>query len=430
MAAMNVLRSAGLGLLLLILLVLDVVSGNVLHYADEIDYEQEARAIIHQHAFAAADGKLTADRPPGYPIFIAAAYLIDERPLVAKIENSLTLLLATVLLGLAAARIHPRATVFTPYLVIAYPLLLYAASVLYPQVLGCLLLTATVLLLSGERVSLRGALAAGVIYGALILAIPYFLMLIPVFAGVIFLRAGATGSSRWLRVAVFTIVAAAVVVPWTVRNYVQFHEFIPVSTNSGKNLFVGNSPVTTPNSGRTTDVIPLCKHLQEGMDEYQGDRAMGQCAIEWITQNPGAAAWLYVGKVVNYFNFRNEIATREVVAPWRDWLMFCTYYPLLALALARLALWRRFALTRLEVLIYVLYFVNGLVSAIYFTRIRFRIPFDFLLIALVAAFVCRLWDARRKVVDSRARQNVASVNMTKSGRMVHQWDSDRLVSNC
>ena len=39
--------------------------------------------------------------------------------------------------------------------------------------------------------------------------------------------------------------------------------------------------------------------------------------------------------------------------------------------------------------------VNALVSAIFFTRLRFRIPFDFLLLAVNAAFVARCWAARR-----------------------------------
>jgi hypothetical protein len=264
------------------------------------------------------------------------------------------------------------------------------------------------------------------------LAIPYFLMLLPVLAGAIALGRNAGGNAgtgaadagaRWGglgRAAAFCVLAGLVVVPWTARNYLTFHEFIPISTNSGKNLFVGNSPLTTANSGRTTDIAPLCKRISPEMDEYQWDKAMGQCALDWMTQNPGAAAGLYAGKVLNYFNYRNEIATRGVVAPWRDWVMLLTYYPLLLLALGRAAMVRRYPLSRFETLVYVLYFVNAFVSAIYFTRIRFRIPFDFLLIAVVAAFVCRLWDARRATGTSRASANVASVSIAKSGRIVNQ----------
>jgi hypothetical protein len=182
-------------------------------------------------------------------------------------------------------------------------------------------------------------------------------------------------------------------VPWTVRNYVQFKLFVPISTNNGSNLFIGNSPITTPNSGRTTDIVPLCKGAQVATTEYEFDGAMGKCARDWISRNPAAAAWLYVGKVVNYFNYRNEMATAVEGARWRDRVEFATYYPLLLIALVRLALARRAPLSRTEILIYLLYFANGLISAIYFTRLRLRIPFDFLLIAVSAAFVARCWSS-------------------------------------
>src|SRR5262249_6073598 len=95
-----------------------------------------------------------------------------------------------------------------------------------------------------------------------------------------------------------------------------------------------------------------------------------------------------------YFNYRNDIATPGESAGWRDGLVFATYYPLLLLALLRAADARRHPLQRAEILIYVLYFLNAFVSAIFFPRLRFRIPFDFLLIAVNAAFLARCWAAR------------------------------------
>jgi hypothetical protein len=381
----------GLALLILASLVLDLHAGDELRYVDESDYEQVARSILHRHAFADADGHLTMARPPGYPAVIALAYTAAERPLAAKIANALFLALATLALGVLARRIEPRASILVPYLVIAYPLLLYASSLLYPQTLGCLLLTVTVLLVTGEHFKAREAVVAGIIYGVLILAIPYFLVLVPLFAA--FIVFGRVGPKRpALLLAILMVgVSALMVVPWTVRNYVEFHAVVPVSANNGNNLFIGNSPATTPNSGRTADVLPLCKPLRPGLSEYEFDVIMRRCAVDWITQNPGAAARLYVGKVINYFNYRNEIATPGESARWRDWVSFFTYYPLLLLALARLVLMRRFPMSRTEIFVYALYFLNAFASAIFFTRMRFRIPFDFVLIGINAAFLVRCW---------------------------------------
>jgi hypothetical protein len=385
---------AGLWLLIACVVFLTLKSGNTLHYQDETEYQEIARHIADHFSVADDTGQLRLGRPPGYPAAIAAVYTVIEQPVAAKLENNVFLALAVLALVLLARRIEPGAGQLVPYLILAYPLVVYAATLLYPQVAGCLLFTLIILLMTADRFTSRHAIAAGVLYGALILTIPSFILLLPLLGAFLVLDRARINWPAFKPAVLMMCVAAAVVVPWTVRNYVQFKVFVPISTNNGSNLFIGNSPITTANSGRTTDIVPLCKGAQVATTEYEFDGAMRKCALDWISHNRAAAAWLYVGKVVNYFNYRNEIATAGEGSRWRDWLMFATYYPLLLIALARLALWRRFPLTRSETLIYLLYFSNALISAIFFTRLRFRIPFDFLLIGVNAAFVARCWAAR------------------------------------
>jgi hypothetical protein len=388
-------RNLGLVLLFACALAVSLRSGDSLRYLDEGDYDQLASSLVHSRTFAFADGSPTAWRPPGYPAVIAAAYVFVERPVAAKIENVCILMLATLALGTIATRMHANAGFITPFLMFGYPLLIYAASVLYPQVLGCLLLTMTVLLLSGAQLSGRFAVVAGLGYGILILAIPYFMLMLPVLLAYVLFRRDLQRLTRVRSTILFAGAAALIVMPWTIRNYLDFHAIIPVSANGGWNLFIGNSPDTTPNgSVDAVNAISLCKRLRPGMSVIEIDRAVGKCAMDWITENPLSAGKLYVGKVINYFNFRNELATKNVATSWSDWLLFVTYYPLLLVVIARAALFRRFPYNKTEALIYILYFANAFFSAIYFTRIRFRIPFDFLLIAVAAGFLCRYWDAR------------------------------------
>jgi len=388
------LQYLGLALVLLIAVLLDLYAGSTLRYKDETDYEQVARSMLHRHEFSDADGNLTMDRPPGYPAAIALAYSIAETPLAVRFENTIVLLLAVVALGSLARRLTPRSEAFVPYLVLAYPLVLYASMVLYPQVLGCLLLSIVTLLVMQDELRTRDVALAGLCYGFLILAIPYFALLLPLVSLCILLRDGSIKRLHFKPAIVLFVVSVLVISPWTIRNYVNFHVLVPVSANNGKNLFIGNSPITTPTSGRTADVMPLCKAVHDGMTEYDFDTAMRNCAIDWIRHNPADAARLYLGKVIGYFNYRNDIATPGESAVWRDWVVFATYYPLLLICLIRLALARRYPLRRAEIFIYVLYFSNAFASAIFFPRLRFRIPFDFMLIAVNAAFLTRWWASR------------------------------------
>jgi hypothetical protein len=76
--------------------------------------------------------------------------------------------------------------------------------------------------------------------------------------------------------------------------------------------------------------------------------------------------------------------------------MLLGYGLLLGILLLRFAHLRRHPLTELEVLLLALYLGGGMAYAIYFTRIRFRLPFDWLLIALDAMFIARLLGGIRR----------------------------------
>ncbi len=63
------------------------------------------------------------------------------------------------------------------------------------------------------------------------------------------------------------------------------------------------------------------------------------------------------------------------------------FVPLFAVFLWRLARWRRTAPFAGEGLLVVVYFAMALVTAVFFTRIRFRLPLDHSLLWVVAAFL-------------------------------------------
>jgi len=66
------------------------------------------------------------------------------------------------------------------------------------------------------------------------------------------------------------------------------------------------------------------------------------------------------------------------------------YGLLTSILVVRLALGRRDPLSSLEVLLLALYLGGGMAYAVYFTRIRFRLPFDWLLIVVDALFLARV----------------------------------------
>ena len=75
-------------------------------------------------------------------------------------------------------------------------------------------------------------------------------------------------------------------------------------------------------------------------------------------------------------------------------MMLLTYGMLLGFTILRLLQARTHPLTPLEVLLLSLYLLSAPIHAVFFTRIRFRLPFDYALILLAGQFV-GIWASRR-----------------------------------
>jgi hypothetical protein len=180
---------------------------------------------------------------------------------------------------------------------------------------------------------------------------------------------------------------------WIVRSSLLFDRFVFISTNSGINLLYGNSE----NTGHDTGVVDISRHTPPaGLNEAEQDSYYKQRAKEWVMGHPAEAALLYLKKTANYFNFKNKLSTKSEESRSKDLLMAASYYPLLIAAVVRCFFWRRLRFSWPELLMYLLYFGNAFLSAVVYTRIRYRIPFDFLLVMMVAMFIGSLIEQNRR----------------------------------
>jgi len=373
-------------------------------YIDEEHYVTLARQLATHGEFSMHGDVPTAYRPPGYPFFLAALERLGLGVVGFRIANfvalGLTILATGAMLSRAAS---PLAAAVGSLLVAGYPLFFYAAGTLYPQILAMALL-AGALLATSRALAQRGlsagrALGIGAGFGCLVLTIPSFLFTLALTLAWLALRSGLPG--RIPKALAIGLAAAAIVLPWTARNYLVLGAFVPVSTNSGVNLLYGNSPDTRPNSGVTAD-ISAYEARADGLSETAQDAFYRSEALAFVRENRAHSLRLYALKWLNYFNFRNELATRSEASSAREWIMLLSYGPLLLLFVARLlGGWRR-PLPRFDELLAVLYLGMPFFLAIFFTRIRFRLPFDLCLILLVAPYLARLLAAHPRVPLGRA----------------------------
>ena len=396
-----------------------VILGDQLRYLDEGVYLQLTQAMAEGHGYSTGAGTdPTAYRPPGYPFLLLPIHLLTGGSILAMRFVAVLCLAGAVWFGyLLGRRISPAVGALTAVGIACYPLVIYTANAIYPQVPALLLLLAMVEF--GLRTQDGGdqdenshgrwmwAVRSGLAGGLLTITVPSHAPTIPLLLSFLFWRARHSvpknnpalknnpASKRIAQrtAALLLVVAAVIPGAWCIRNAIQLKAFIPVSTNNGVNLLLGNNPNATPSSGVNADISVYDQQAKlMRLDEVGIDRFYSDSAVRWITENPVDAATLYAGKVAH--NFAHSDTLRTAGQNTSELLAALTYYPILALAVVRVLLIRRFPLHSTEKLTVWLIVVNVVLLAIFFTRVRFRVPLDAFTIMLAMSTVVHLWRAR------------------------------------
>jgi 4-amino-4-deoxy-L-arabinose transferase-like glycosyltransferase len=138
----------------------------------------------------------------------------------------------------------------------------------------------------------------GVAVGIMALTKPFFLAYPLVLALVEWLKEKDYKDCLKLLVVV-TAFMMLVISPWTLRNYKKFDRFIPISYNSGFNLYINNNANNVHGGWQSFDDIYKTDDLQEKIDEHLFN-PLGSVKIasdieldfkpeakKWISENPG-----------------------------------------------------------------------------------------------------------------------------------------------
>lgn len=188
-------------------------------------------------------------RPPGYPAFVAAllliarppaaatlAWVVSARPLVCA-GNAVVLAAAAALLCLWLGRwLEPRFAAAAAIVLGTNPLCIAWVGLLHYGLLHVFGLVALAWALQ-RALALRppasGAWAlAGAVAGLVTLVRPVTLPA-PAFVLAALLASGATLRPALRASAVFTLSMAAVIAPWTARNFAVSGRFVPVNLQAG-----------------------------------------------------------------------------------------------------------------------------------------------------------------------------------------------------
>jgi 4-amino-4-deoxy-L-arabinose transferase-like glycosyltransferase len=185
------------------------------------------------------------DQAPLYSMFLAANYfLFGHGYLAPRVVQCLMGAASCVMVQRLGARLAGRtAGVIAGFAAGLYgPLVFYETDLLREVLVIFLALALLMCLLRWEENRrLPWAAAAGFLMGLSLIARENILLFLPLAAGWLFFRAESQPKNRWLAPALFVLLAMLMVVPVTMWNYLNSGAFVPISSESGVNLFIGNS---------------------------------------------------------------------------------------------------------------------------------------------------------------------------------------------
>jgi 4-amino-4-deoxy-L-arabinose transferase-like glycosyltransferase len=330
-----------------------------------------------------------AYRPPLWPAALGAVYAVTgHRLIAARIADAFLGALGVLALMWIARRVlGERAAWWAGAIGAVYLPLILMATVLESETLFVLLeLCAFGAALEARRLRSRAwVLAAGAAVGLAALARVDGLVLL----------AGVLPLVGLKRSALALAACALAIAPWTIRNAVQMHAFVPVSTETGATL-AGTYNVTSMEDRWAPGSWVLLRYtpdLHIALDNHAPaaqDRALTHAALKFVERHPWYPLYVFAENARRYVDLaglqraRFEAHTADIASGWAiAALPFA--WALAGLALLGLPAVRR--MPRLWLGPAALLVVTLLVNA---ETPRFRAPLDPFLILLATAFLIRI----------------------------------------
>jgi len=272
-------------------------------FDDTIQYLDIAENILSGNGPVTSGGAVAA-RVPVYPAFLAFCEAVFDSPGSARILQAILNAAAVFALwGIGRRLVSEKAGVVAAAVMAVYPFQVFFSGLLLTEALCTVLLAVVFLYLTSlaQRFQWRKAAIVGLGFALATLLKPSVMLLV-VFACPFWLmlrRRVRRGVVEYLACVPFFLLAMA---PWTVRNYLLTHRFIPATTTFGKSLYeaVGPQADGGPCFDKINDNPP--PEATAGAGEVLSDEQYRRAAWREIRQNPGRVARLALVKFKRFWN--------------------------------------------------------------------------------------------------------------------------------
>jgi hypothetical protein len=208
----------------------------------------------------------------------------------------------------------------------------------------------------------------------------------------------------WRRTAIILAAAsclyAGFMSPWWIRNEALLHAFVPFTTSSGMNLYLGNNRNNTvAGIDWGHDVEPDVVAKFNAMPELSRQRAYNKAALDYIKQNPEAFVDAAVKRFIRFWNIVPN-ASEFRGAPYAI-TSIASFGSILVLALICAA--RRWREWRVLAPLYLIIAYFTIVHVVTIASLRYRFPIEPLLIIMAAEPLADLIEAARRNASRAAK---------------------------
>ncbi|MAN24273.1 MAG: hypothetical protein CME10_08410 [Gemmatimonadetes bacterium] len=321
-------------------------------------------------------------RPPLYPLLIALCYNVFDgsEVFLRLIQIVLSTVTCWFLYEIAKSLKGVTAGIIAASIFSLYPLCVFFSVVLLAETL---LLFCTGLIywcLHRYCISpncIRATwIGVGVALG--VLCKPVMLVWLPGLLAVVYHR--CVKMDRFIHTAVILITLCAAILPWTLRNVSLTGHVVPISTNTGINLLIGNEPGSTGYYRDGIDYWAMANKIADFKDDpIVRDTKIIRAVVEDIWIEPLWFVRMGIVKVLILWNPLIEDGS------WLERLVILiTSGPLLFVGMLGVWKFRNFSPIWSTIV-----FILGLtiVHAIFFSHVRFRLPIDLVLIVPAACYL-------------------------------------------
>jgi 4-amino-4-deoxy-L-arabinose transferase-like glycosyltransferase len=364
-----------------------------LTFGDERRFYASAFDLIRKGDFS-VDGA-RAWEMPGTAAFFAAGFAVAGPEYgIGLIRGAQSLLLACQVLLVASVTRDAfgdrKAAIIAAAITATYPFFIYYQGLLLSETLYTSLLVAAFAALyrwraAGLHID-AWLVLTNIMFGLAAWVKPTLLLLPPVLIfGVSWFWARDIARASKVG-AIATVIFASMLAPWSIRNAFIFDAFVPFTTSSGSNLYLGNNAANVEfgidwNKDVEKDTVARI----DSLPELARQKAYKDTAIEWIVSHPADFAQGIVTKFFRYWNVvPNAAEFRGGLFPIVSLLSFG---PILLLAMSCVLLKRHQELAPLYALIVIFTALHCVVIA----SLRYRLPIEPFLIVMASGALSAAW---------------------------------------